>query len=238
MIRLRCPHCDRKLKAPDEAAATQQACPKCRKMMTVPGLVAPKDMMKPRSSRSLDAAFLIEKYVVHNGYEEQHRDIFDCVKNQSKAIAELMIFHGWTTQFGVRISSSYPEKSDALVSELVYLANQMCPFTLAIYHGVRFAGLPAVFVKDVKFAYSFPIEFGSALDARWQEYDSIYLRCRWEDEIFAQSAICEGVIKNCEIDTTQPSALMLRLVLSVWYLNRLFEIQGDAIQGGLLVKAK
>jgi hypothetical protein len=237
MLRFRCPHCDHKLKAPDEDAGTQQACPKCRKMMTVPGLVAPNDMM---TSRGLDAAFLIEKYVVHNDYEEQHRDIFNCVKNQSKAIAELMIFHGWTTQFGVRISSSYPEKSDALVSELVYLANQRCPFTLAIYHGVRFAGLPAEFVeqiKDVKFAYSSPIEFGSTLDARWQEYDSIYLRCRWEDEIFAHSAICEGVIKNCEIDTTQPSALLLRMVLSVWYLNRLSEIQGDAIQGGLLVKA-
>lgn len=188
----------------------------------------------PRSKKgrtAISAASLASKYILQDKYGEHHEAILADVENPAKAISELFLFHGWTTQFGIRIFSRIPDESNQIASELVYICNKLGQIELAAKYGIVFTG-PANaqlrFLTKGKLAYSAREDFDSILDSRWQEYDQLYMQCNGKYEEFAHSAICERVLNYC--GTENP---LQRTMLVCWYMRRLIEIKFDAVDCGM-----
>src|ERR1700690_716819 len=131
------------------------------------------------SSPSPEVALEIDlkSYFYRIDYAVRYRDFLAHAANPSLAIVELFLFRGWNTQFGFRIFSSHPEISERILHLMVNLSNTLGQAMLNLKYGVHFER-------------SFGVNFIDLLQSRWQEYDSIFIQRRTEQDAFASFQIC------------------------------------------------
>ena len=155
-------------------------------------------------------------YIYLFDYTTHYRDFLALTANPTLAIAELFLFRGWVTQLGFRIASSHPEISERILGQTVNLTDTWGRVSLVAKHGVRFERL-------------FPSDFMDILESRWQQYDSIFIQRRTEQNFVASFQICSAVASHCGVNDP-----LISMMLEPHYLSQLMEIKEDAIKRRIL----
>lgn len=99
----------------------------------------------------------IDQFTYLMNYREHYAPILED-HISDRALAELYLFRGWTTQFGYRIFSSNPEASEKLIGETV--------------NSTKYLGL-GIFKVTHNFSVEEVLgdEYMNLVETRWQAYD-------------------------------------------------------------------
>ena len=117
-------------------------------------------------------------------YSLEYQNILEHAFDKKAAIAELLLFRAWATQFGFRLFCKNKSLSERVVFEIV---NQ----TKVIGQEL----LRSVF--EVNIGSIYPHGFMTTLQLRWEEYDEIYIRNANSHDPIVADLLCEELMVHC-----------------------------------------
>lgn len=155
---------------------------------------------KPANTRQVSTG--IDEFVYLLDYRAHYGQVLG-QHMSDKALAELYLFRGWTTQFGFRIFSAKPEVSEQLITQTV-------TYTMHV-------GQKLFYEKhNINIEECLGNSYMNLLDSRWQSYDLIFVNNKNGDN-FAAPQITWQLMKHLNINDVIVS-MMLEGMFSIHLL--------------------
>lgn len=169
------------------------------------------------TTKNIDEELDLGQYYFLMNYNDHYSEFLDEIENKNKVISELYVFRAWTTQFGFRMFSSYPEISEKIIGQ-IFNQGKLGKGMLKDLEGV-----------DIEFETK--LEYAELIDKRWQKYDKKFIKNKNNKTPIPTTEICSKLTTLCDIH--DPMKLMW---ICTDFINHLESIKEESLKVGLMKK--